>query len=190
MRKTIHLMVILALGTGLLGCVGSSIDRGPALKFLQGVQENDKNKMYQAANLTTEDVNDSRAKLIHATQDKVTNQQRMDAEHALRISGEIDFFSIKLKKMLPPSALFQITRTNEKSPTDGTTHAVLDVRITYGNQAEALTDKTGRHIKEMDVHLQQATRTIQGRLMHEFSFNSQDFEKIADRNFEVSSYFD
>jgi hypothetical protein len=52
-----------------------------------------------------------------------------------------------------------------------------------------MTDKTKRPVKEMVLHLQQATRTIHGSPIHEFSFNSEDFEKIADKNFEVLSYF-
>jgi hypothetical protein len=189
MRKAVWLLGILALGTGLFGCSGGSIDRGPALKFLQAVQAGDKNKMFEAANLTADVVNDSREKLIHPSQYKQTDQQRKDSEHALRISGEIDFFSTKMKKLLPASASIQITRTKAKSLTGDTRNAVHFVRITYGNRAEAMSDKTARPIKEMVLHLQQATRTINGRSIHEFSFNSEDFDKIADKNFEVLSYF-
>jgi len=189
MRKTLWLLGILTLGTGIFNCSGNSIDKGPALKFIQGIQSGDKNKMYEATNLTTDLVNNSREKLIHPTQYKQTDQQRKDSEHALRISGEIDFFSTKLKKMLPKSATFLISQSKTKSTTDDTQNVVHFVKVTYGNKEEAMTDKTGRPVKEMVLHLQQATRTINGRLIHEFSFNSADFEKISDKNFEVLSYF-
>lgn len=181
-------MGILVLVTGILGC-SSNLDKGPALKFMQGVQDGDKNKMYEAANLTPKIVNDSREKLIHPMQYKQTDEQRKDSEHALRISGEIDFFSTKLKKLLPKSASFQIAKTKSKSSTGNTTNAIHFVKITYGKKEEAISDKMGRPVKEMVVHLQQATRAIQGRSIHEFSFNSEDFDKLADRDFEVLSYF-
>jgi hypothetical protein len=190
MRKAIWLLGILALATGILGCSGSNNrDKGPALKFMQGVQDGDKNKMYEAVNLTPKIVDDSREKLIHPLQYKQTDEQRKDSEQALRISGEIDIFSTKFKKLLPKSASFQITATKAGSSTGDTENATHFVRITYGNKAEAMADKTGRPIKEMVLHLQQATRTIDDRSIREFSFNSEDFDKIADRDFEVLSYF-
>lgn len=189
MRKAVWLLGILALGTSIFGCSGNNIDNGPALKFLQGFQNSDKNKMYEATNLTADVVNDSREKLIHPKQYKQTDQQRKDSEHALRISGEIDFFSTKMKKMLPKSASFQITKSKAKTSTGDTKNAVHVVKITYGNKEEAISDKTDRPVKEMVIHLQQATRPINGRLIHEFSFNSEDFEKIVAKNFEVLSYF-
>jgi hypothetical protein len=189
MRKAVWLLGILALVTIFLGCSGNNIDKNPALKFIQGVQDGDKSKMYEAANLTTDVVNDSRDKIIHSGQYKQTDQQRKDLEHALRISGEIDFFSTKMKKLLPKSASFQITQSKTKNTTGNTKNAVHLVKIIYGNKEEAMTDKTNRPVKEMVIHLQQATRTINGRLIHEFSFNSEDFDKIADKNFEVLSYF-
>jgi hypothetical protein len=162
----------------------------PALTFIQGIQDGNKNKMYEAANLTTDIVNDSREKLIHAKQYNQTDQQRKDSEQALRISGEIDFFSTRMKALLPTSARFQITKSKSNSSTNDAKNFFHFVKITYGNKAEAIVDKTGRPVREMVLHLQQATRSVNGRLVHEFSFNSQDFDKIADRDFEVLSYFD
>jgi hypothetical protein len=57
------------------------------------------------------------------------------------------------------------------------------------NKDEAMRDKTGKSVKEMVVHLQQLTRSVSDRSIHEFSFSSKDFEKIADKDFEVLSYF-
>jgi len=189
MRKAVWLLGILALVTVFWGCSSNKIDQAPALKFLHGVQDSDKNKMYEAANLTTDLVNDSKEKLIHPNQYKQTEQQRKDSEHALRISGEINFFSTKLKKMFPKSASFQITKSKNKKSVDGTQNAVHTVKIVYGNKEEAIYDKTNHPVKEMVVQLQQATRTVNGRSIHEFSFNSQDFDKLADRDFEVLSYY-
>jgi hypothetical protein len=190
MRKALWLWGILILGMGISGCSGNKVDMTPALTFIHGIQDGNKSKMYEAANLTTDVVNDSREKLIHPAQYKQTEQQRKDSEHALRISGEIDFFSTKMKKLLPTSASVQITKSKSKSSTGDTKNAVHFVKITYGNKSEAIVDKTGKPVRELVLHLQQATRSVNGRLVHEFSFNSQDFDKIADRDFEVLSYFD
>jgi hypothetical protein len=189
MRKTVWLLGLLTLGTIFFGCNGNNIDTNPALKFIHGIQDGDKSEMYEAANLTTDVVDDSREKIMHCKQYKQTDRQRQDSEHALRISGEINFFSTRIKKMLPKTASFRITQSKAKSTTGDTKNTVHAVRITYGNKEEAMADKTNRPVREMVVHLQQATRTIDGRLLHEFSFNSEDFDKISDRNFEVLSYF-
>lgn len=188
MKKTVWLAGILVLGSFVFGC-SSNIDKGPVLRFIQGIQDGNKKKMYEATNLTGELVNESREKLIYPGQNRQTEHQRKDAEHALRISGEIDLFSTKLKRLLPGSAVIRITKSMSRASTGDTAHADHSVRITYGNRQEAMIDKTGRTVREMDLHLQQATRSINGRSIHEFSFNSEDFEKIADRDFEVSSYF-
>jgi hypothetical protein len=91
---------------------GSDLDRDLALEFLQGIQDGDISKMYEAANLTTEIVNISREKLIHSRQNKITDQQRMEFEHALRTSGQIDFFIMKVRRMFPKSSSFQILKKN------------------------------------------------------------------------------
>lgn len=195
MRKAVRLLVVLALGLIICGCNSkggnepqTGIDKDIALKFLQGIQNGDKKMMYEATNLTTDIVNDSREKLIHPAQYKQTDEQRRESEHALRISGEIDFFLAKIRPMFPKSASFQIKETTAKGSTGGR-HSVHLVKITYANKAEAMRDKTGKPVKEMVVRLQQLTRSVGGRLVHELSFYSKDFEKIADRDFEVLSYF-
>jgi len=205
MKKAVWLLGILILGVIFFGCnskggsqpqerkgeqkAGSDIDKDLALKFLQGIQEGDKNKMYEATNLTTEIVSESREKLIHSKQNKLTEQQRNEFEHALRISGQVDFFIAKIRKMFPKSSRLEITQTTAKGSTDDIRHIVHLVKITYVNKDEAMRDKTGKSVKEMVVHLQQLTRSVSGRSIHEFSFSSKDFEKIADKDFEVLSYF-
>jgi hypothetical protein len=196
MRKAVGLLVVLALGLIIFGCNSkggnqsqAGVDKELALKFLQGIQNGDKKIMYAATNLTTDIVNDSREKLIHPAQYKQTELQRRESEHALRISGEIDFFLAKTRPMFPKSASFHIKETTAKDPTGGGRHSVHLVKITYANKAEAMRDKTGKPVKEMVVRLQQLTRSVSGRSINEFSFESKDFEKIADRDFEVLSYF-
>ncbi len=205
MKKAVWLLGILILGVILFGCkskegrqpqerkaeqkTGSDIDKDLALKFLQGIQDGDKNKMYEATNLTTDIVNKSREKLIHSKQNKLTEQQRNEFEHALRISGQIDFFIAKIRKMFPKSSSFEITQTTAEGSTSDAKHTVHLVKITYLNKDEAMRDKTGKPVKEMMVHLQQLTRSVSGRSIHEFSFTSKDFEKFADKDFEVLSYF-
>lgn len=196
MRKAVGLLVVLALGLIIFGCNSkggnqsqAGVDKELALKFLQGIQNGDKKIMFAATNLTTDIVNDSREKLIHPAQYKQTELQRRESEHALRISGEIDFFLAKTRPMFPKSASFHIKETTVKDPTGGGSHSVHLVKITYANKAEAMRDKTGKPVKEMVVRLQQLTRSVSGRSINEFSFESKDFEKIADRDFEVLSYF-
>jgi hypothetical protein len=167
----------------------SEIDKERAIKFLQGIQDGDKNKMYEATNLTADIVNESREKLIHSTQNKLTEQQRKEFEHTLRISGQIDFFVAKTRKMFPKNSNLQILQTTDDSSTSDARHVEHLVKITYVNKDDAMRDKTGKAVKEMVVHLQQLTRSISGRSINEFSFTGEDFEKFADKDFEVLSYF-
>jgi len=205
MKRAVMLLGIVMLGLITYGCnskgcsqpherkveqtAGPNSDRELAIKFLQGVQEGDKNKMYEAANLTPDIVNDSREKLIHAKQHKLTEQQRKEFENALRISGEIDFIVSKMRKMFPKSSQCEIMDTTTMGSPDDARHIVHRVKITYLNKDEAMRDKTGKAVKEMAVHLHQLTRSVSSRSIQEFSFEAKDFEKFADRNFEVLSYF-
>ena len=168
---------------------GSDIDKALALKFLRGIQDGDKNKMYEAANLTSDIVDDSREKLVYSKKYNLSEQQRKEFEHALRISGQVDFFIAKIRKMFPKSSSFQILQTTADGSTSDARHNVHLVKITYMNKDEAMRDKTGKPVKEMVVHLQQLTLPVSGRSIHEFSFSSKDFEKFADKDFEVLSYY-
>ncbi|MEI6212787.1 MAG: hypothetical protein WCP10_01680 [Desulfuromonadales bacterium] len=188
MRFVVTVACVLLLSF-LFGCKDKQVDSASALRFLQGIQSGDKKMMYEAARLTDNIVNDSREKLVNPSRYAQTEQQRKDSEFALRISGEIDFFSSKFRKMLPKSAVFIITDSRFKNSTAEASNAVHLVRISYGNRDEAMTDRTNRPVKEMLLRLQQVTRSINGSPMHEFSLNSEDFEKIADKNFEVVSYY-
>ncbi len=205
MKKAVWLFGILILGLTIFG-YNSRADSQPqerqgeqkaspdsdqerALKFLQGIQSGEKKKMYEAANLTPDIVNDSREKLVHSKKYNLTEQQRKDSEHILRISGQIDYFFKMLKKMFPKSSSIQILETAAKGSADGGRNTEHVVKITYLNKNEAVRDKTGKTVKEMAIHLRQVTRSINGRSIYQFSFSGKDFDKFADRDFEVLSYF-
>ncbi len=197
MKRAVWLLAILILGMIFFGCTrqqgsstqNTSTDKELALKFLHGLQEGDKNKMYEASNLTMEIVNESREKLVHSKQNKLTEQQNREFEHALRVSGQIDFFIAKMRPMFPKSSSFQIMQTTVEESTNDIRHIQHLVKITYLNKDEAMRDKKGKSVKEMNVRLQELTQSVTGRPVHEFSFSSKDFEKFADRDFEVLSYF-
>jgi hypothetical protein len=208
MRKVVWWMLGCLLLANICGCNGKAGDQPPqgskaeqkvnpteagsngelALKFLQGGQKGDKKGMYQAANLTTELVNESRENLIHKQKD-LTEQQSLSYQHALRVSGDIDFFIAKLPKLLPKSSSIKITRTAAKDVDGEVKQSVHTVMVTYGDRMEAMRDKTGKPIKELILHLQQTDRLVGARRIREFSFDSKDFDRMADRDFEVVSYF-
>ena len=197
--------MIIAVSTVVFGCRGKegsqpqrskaelkaaeAIDKDLALKYLHGIQDGDKNKMYEAANLTPAIVKESREKLIHIKQNQLTEKQRLESEHALRISGNIDFIAAKIIKMLPKSATFQITQVLPKDLPDGVRKTEFSVRVTYGNKEDALRDKTGKPVKELALPLLQISRSVNGRWINDFSFGTSDFDKIAVKDFEVLSYF-
>jgi hypothetical protein len=164
-------------------------DGGHALKFLSGVRKNDKKMMYEAADLTEDVVTISREKLINSKVVKLDDVQRAEFEHALRTSGGIDFFYAKLQKIFPKTAEIQIKQSEVKSAAGEPKHIDHTVSITY-NRAETFSDKSGRPVKTLVVHLQQFDRPVTGHLIHEFSFFSKDFEKIADKAFETVTYFE
>jgi hypothetical protein len=165
------------------------VNKELALSFLRGVQSGDKKLMYQAAHLTADMVNSSREKLIYAAKNKLTDSQRTEYEHALRISGQIDFFVSKIRKILPATSTCKIIKTVKKESQSDSQNFVHFVTITYNNKDEAIRDKTTNPVKEMIVHLQQIDHKVEGVQIHEFSFDSKDFEKMADKDFEVVSYY-
>lgn len=205
MKKLVWLAGILALIAGLCSCnskegggaqgekheqkVASAADRDLALKFLQGVQAGDKKKMYDAANLTDQIVAVSREKLIYSKKNVLSERQRREFEHALRISGQVDFFMAKMRRMFPNSSRFEILQAAAQSAADDVVRSEHRVKVIYLNRDEAMRDRTGKSVKEMIVYLQQLTLPVNGRPLHGFSFSSKDFEKFADKDFEVLSYF-
>jgi hypothetical protein len=205
MKKTVWLCSALMVGGIMFGFSGevraqspegkggqaaiSDGSRDRALKFLEGLQDGDKGKMYEAANLTPTLVEESREKLVYAKKYNLTEQQKAEYEHALRISGQIDFFISKLREILSKSSKLEIMQTKAEDTKQGVTRSVHFIKITYINKDKALHDKRGRAVKEMVLHLVELTRPVNGRSVHEFSFDGKDFEKMAARDFEALSYF-
>lgn len=209
MIKSVWLAVVIAIGFALSGCNGSGSNQPVqpdkagqknilndmaknkelALKFLQGAQNSDKAAMYEAANLTMAMVNDSRDKLVYAAKYTQTENQRKANEEVLRSSGQIDYFSGMLKKLFPKSASFQITRSDVREAAAGIKRVDHTVTITYSDRKEALSDKTGKQVKTMIVHLLQTTSSVEDRLIHSFSFDSKGFDSYTDKDFEVLSYY-
>ena len=208
MKRAVWVVMAIALFSIIFGCNGKGSQPAPAgtaanivvppdaakdkelaLKFLQGVQNGDKKMMYEAENITDALVDESREKLIHPSKYNLTAEQRTEFEHILRMSGGIDFFAKKIVKMFPKSASFQIVRTDIQKAPSAARNSVHTVKITYGSKDEAMSDKNGKTVKEMSVQLQHLVRLVNGRWIHEIAFSGKDYEKIADRDFNVMSYF-
>ena len=160
-----------------------------AQKFLRGAQATDKKMMYEAAGLTTATVDGCREKLIHPTQYKQSADQRKSCENVLRISGEVDYFIGKIVKIFPKTSSFQVTKTESSADPSGIQRFDHTITITYNTMAEAITDKTGKLVKSMVVHLLQTSGSFEGQVIHSFSFDSKGFDRFVDKDFQVVSYF-
>jgi len=209
MKKAVWLILVCALSANISACNGKPADQ-PATAvqgakkqasepkggdhelagaFLAGIQRGDKAGMYRATSLTPELVNGSRDRLIYIKKEKLTDQQRQNCEHVLKISGDVDFFLKKLRPLLPESAKVSITGMKPAGKAGVPVHLVHVVTVAYADQASAVRDKTGKAVKELRLHLQQFDYPLESGAVREFSFSSADFEKFADRDFEVLSYF-
>ncbi|WP_224960129.1 hypothetical protein [Geomonas subterranea] len=206
MRNAVRLIIFAAIAAAIAACNGKPTDQpagkvqaeqkgtkdqgaaqARATSFLTALQAGDKVKMYQAANLTAEQVASSRDKLIHIKQTKMTDAQRAACEHVLKISGDVDFYAAKLRKLVTPTATVRITQT--AGANGGAPHLVHTVTVTYSKKDDAVQDKTGKTVKELKLPLQQFDYPVDAGEVHEFAFASQDFEKMANKEFEVVSYF-
>jgi len=209
MKNAVWLILVCALSANISACNGKTADPpAPAVQgaqkpasepkggdrelagaFLAGIQRGDKAGMYRATSLTPELVNGSRDRLIYIKKEKLTDQQRQNCEHVLKISGDVDFFLKKLRPLLPESAKVSITGTKPAGKAGEAKHLVHVVTVTYADQASAVRDKTGKAVKDLRLNLQQFDYPLESGTVREFSFSSDDFEKLADRDFEVLSYF-
>ncbi|QWV98271.1 hypothetical protein KP005_03005 [Geomonas nitrogeniifigens] len=207
MRNAVRLVIFAAIATAVAACNGKPADQQAgkvqaeqktapkdvaaaqvlAISFLSGLQAGDKAKMYQATNLTTEQVAASRDKLVHIKQNKMTDAQRLACKHVLKISGDVDFFAAKLRKILTPTATIKITQTAPAGTP--VSHLVHTVSVTYSSKTDAVQDKTGKAVKELKLPMQQFDHPVEAGEVHEFAFTGQEFEKMANRDFEVVSYF-
>jgi len=163
-------------------------DEELAFAFLRGIQNGDKKLMYEVSNLTPELVEDSRNKLTHRSKYKQSKKEWSETEHALRMSGSIDFFLKKLKNILPKSAQLELIKERQDASGENPKN-VYDIKIIYSKKEDAMLDKNGKKVKEMVVQLHQVKHTVAGRTLQEFVFDNKDFERMADRDFVVLSYY-
>ena len=197
MRKAVWLLVVFALVATAFGCKGkegtestegkavqksalpgTDHDKELVLNYLKGIQKGDKNMMYAATNLTPALVDACKDKLIHQAKNKLTDVQRKSCEKELEISGEIDFYSLKVRKNLPKTSSFQVMKSEVKKATDDSRDTEHYIKITYSDPAEALKDKNGKPIKEMVIPLEQTTQWVDGRWIQEFKFGAKDDFRI------------
>lgn len=167
---------------------GQMNDSELALAFLGCIPNNDKKLMYEVSNLTTEMVEESRAKLTNTAKYKLTSKERTATEHALRMSGSIDFYLKKMTKILPASAQLETIKTEQQKNHESAVN-IHYIKISYRNKDESPADKKGQPVKEMIVKLKQIKHVVNGVTLQEFVFDSKDFEKMADKDFEVVSYY-
>lgn len=207
MKNAIVLLAVLVLSGAIAGCSKNEnkpvtntkivqANKAPeqmndaelALAFLGCIQNNDKKLMYEVSNLTPELVEESRTKLTNTAKYKQTPKERIETEHALRMSGSIDFYLKKMTKILPQSSLLVITKTDQEKISKKTIN-IHSIKISYRNKDEAPIDKKGQTVKEMIVRLKQVKHVVNGHTLQEFVFDSKDFEKIADKDYDVVSYY-
>lgn len=207
MKNVVRLIVLCVLLVAITACNGKPVDQQAqkqsaeqkaaakdvtakpelAISFLDGLKKGDKDKMYKAVGLTPELVKSSLDTLIHIKENKAGDAQRVASERVVKISGDVDFFLAKLRKILPESCTVQVTGSGtELTPVK---HVVHTVMVTYADKAHTIQDKTGKQVKELKLHLQQFEHEVQGGIVREFTFTSDDYEKMAAKDFEVTSYF-
>jgi hypothetical protein len=195
--KSVVLLTVFVLLSALAGCMDHDMSQTVskeksvgknaelALKFLQGAQNSDKKVMYDVTGITEELVKDSTEKLVHQSKYNLSAAQKKTYEDILRTSGQVDYFSGKIRKLFPKSSSFSVINTSETA-TNNFDHTVA---ITYKNMADAPSDKQNKAVKVMLVHLIQTNITAEMREVHSFSFDSKGFDRFADKDFEVVTYY-
>lgn len=206
MKKLALLVVILLCATPFIGCQGP--ENSPAtsksakavaaadepqgkaalLAFLKALQNSDKKAAYAASNLTPELVEKSRKLLVNQPVNKITKQQATEAENALRMSGSIDLYLKKMHVILLKSADIEVVKTG-KWAASAPNVLMHEAKITFANKNEALSDSTGKRIKEFILRFQQIQYEVEGQLLQEFLIEDKAFENLLNRKLEVKSYF-
>lgn len=158
------------------------------LAFLKALQQGDKQAAYAAANLTTELVDESRKKLIEQRVNKLTKEQLANAEQILQVSGSVDMCLKKLKPLLLATATIELVKTGTGTPKFP--GALLhEVKITYADKKEAVSDRTGGRVKAYLLRFVQNQYDADGRLIQEFLIEEKDFENMLQKKLDVTSYF-
>lgn len=158
------------------------------LALLKALQKGDKQAAYVVANLTPEQVDESRKKLINQRVNKLTKEQLASAEHVLQVSGSVDMALKMLKPLLLPTAKIEVVKTIVGTPRFP--KALLhEVKVSYTDKKEAVYDKTGRRVKEYLLRFVQNQYTADGRLLQEFMIDEKDFENMLRKTLDVKAYF-
>lgn len=157
------------------------------LAFLKALQNSDKKAAYAASNLTPELVEKSRTLLVNQPVHKLTKEQATEAENALRMSGSIDLYLKKMHAIILKSATIEVVKSGKWAASPNV--LMHEAKITYANQKEALSDNTGKRIKEFILRFQQIQYEVDGRLLQEFLIEDKAFEDLVNRKLEVKSYF-
>lgn len=151
--------------------------------FLKALQASDKKLLYEVSKLAPADVEESRTKLTNVKKYKLTAEQRTETEHALRMSGSIDFYLKKITPLLK-GADIKITGSSKTEP-PRIPMIVHAVKLTYKDKSKAPMDAGGRHIEELAFRLQQMNHKVQNKELLEFMIDNNDFIDIMDRNYRV-----
>lgn len=178
--------------TGKAAKVVAAVDeaqgKASLLAFLKALQNSDKKAAYAASNLTPELVEKSRTLLVNQPVHKLTKEQATEAENALRMSGSIDLYLKRMHAIILKSATIEIVKSGKWAA--ATPNVLMhEAKITYANQKEALSDNTGKRIKEFILRFQQVQYEVDGRLLQEFLIEDKAFEDLVNRKLEVTSYF-
>lgn len=174
--------------TRVVAAVDAVQGKASLLAFLKALQTSDKKAAYAASNLTPELVEESRKVLVNQPVNKPAKQQIAEAEHALSMSGSIDLYLKKMQSILPKSAMFEVVKSGRWS--DASPNVLIhEVKITYANQKEAISDEKNKRVKEFILRFLQIQYEVNGRQLQEFLIEDKDFEKMMERKFEVKSYF-
>ena len=206
MKNTILLLLLLLLPAVFSGCQGQESNKLTAsaakavaavdeaqgkvamLAYLKALQNMDKKAAYSASNISEELLEQSRKELVNQPVKKLTPEQVKAAESVLRVSSSIDLYLKKLPQILLKSAKIEVVKTGKWSPKSPNV-LLHEVKITYPNRKEAISDKTGGRIKEFVLRFFQIQYDLNGRLVQEFLIEDKDFEQLIERKLDVKAYF-
>jgi hypothetical protein len=156
--------------------------------YLKALQNRDKKAAYAAANFSEELLEKSRKELVNQPVKKLTAEQVKAAENILRVSGSIDLYLKRLPQILLKSAAIEVVKTAKWSPKSPNV-LLHEVKVTYPNKKEAISDKTGGRVKEFVLRFLQIQYESDGRLVQEFLIEDKDFENMVARKLDVKAYF-
>jgi hypothetical protein len=203
MIQVIKIVIVMACAMAVIGCSNNE-SPGPkpadkssqpaatgqqsnislsAFEFLKALQVSDKKQLYKTSRLTADSVEESRMKLTNTKKYKLTAEQRTETEHALRISGNIDFYVKKITPLLKGADIKITDSTRTEQPK--IPMIIHTVKIIYKNTNQTPTDTSGKQLKELAFRLQQIDRKVDGMELFEFVIDNNDFIDIMDRNYQT-----